>query len=93
MINKKKVFGIIIGLVGILLTRTNPWFESGSLQAFFVKTAGVMMACIGIAVFASGIKNKIEKTIRICPNCFKKNDAKKEICRRCKKSLEKLTQK
>jgi len=93
MINKKKVFGIIIGLVGILLTRTNPWFELGSVQAFFVKTAGVMMACIGIAVFASGIKNKIEKTIRICPHCFKKNDAENKLCHKCKKPLERAIQK
>jgi hypothetical protein len=93
MFNKKKLFGIIISLVGVLLTRSNLWFEPGSLQVFFVKTAGVMMACIGIAVFASGIKNKFEKTIRICPNCFKKNDAENEKCRRCKKPLEKPTQK
>jgi sulfite exporter TauE/SafE len=93
MFNKKKLVGILISLVGVLLTRSNLWFEPGSLQAFFVKTAGVMMACIGLAVFASGIKNKIEKTIRICPNCFKKNDAENEICRKCKKPLEKLMQK
>jgi len=93
MFNKKKLFGIIIGLIGVVVTKTNFWFESDSLQAFFVKAAGVMIACVGIAVFATGIKNKIEKTIRICPNCFKKNDAENEICRRCKKLLEKPTQK
>ena len=88
MFNKKKLVGILISLVGVLLTRSNLWFEPGSLQAFCVKTAGIMMACIGLPVFASGIKNKIEKTIRICPNCFKKNDAKNETCRKCKKPMK-----
>ncbi len=88
MFNTKKIFGIIIALIGVVLTKVTFSFEAGSSQAFFLKIAGVLIACTGIAVFAGGIRNKIEKKIRICHHCYKKNDAENALCRSCKKPLE-----
>ncbi len=90
MFNTRKLLGIIVGLAGVVVVRANLGFEAGSSQVFFVKTVGVMIACVGIAVFASGIRNKVEKKIRLCPHCYAKNAAEKEFCRRCKKLLKTL---
>lgn len=87
MFNTKKIVGIIIALSGVGLTKTAPWFGTASSRAFFVQTAGVLIACVGIAIFASGLNKKIEKKIRICPHCYKKNDANNKNCRSCKKPL------
>ena len=87
MFNTRKLLGIIIALVGVLCLTVCPWLEEGSTPGFFVRITGVMIACVGIAVFASGIKNKIEKKIRVCPHCYVKNDATQACCRSCKKPL------
>lgn len=92
MFNTRKLLGIIVALGGVLVSRGVLWQEQGSTPGFFVRIIGVMIACVGIAVFASGIKNKIEKKIRVCPHCYVKNDAALACCRSCKKPLEKPTQ-
>ena len=89
MFNARKLLGIIIALGGVFVSRPAPWLEEGSAPGFFVRITGVMIACVGIAVFASGIKNKIEKKIRVCPHCYVKNDAAQACCRSCKKPLTK----
>jgi ribosomal protein L40E len=91
MINKIKVTGLILALLGVWLSRFSPWTEPGTEQGFWVRMAGVLLACAGIAVFAAGIQKKFEKKIRICPHCYVKNDAEAELCRKCKRPIEKQT--
>jgi len=93
MINKIKVFGIFLALVGVWLSRFSPWAEAGTSQGFGVRVAGVLLACAGIAVFAAGIQKKFEKKVRICPQCYVKNDAEEKLCRKCKRPFEKNTEK
>ena len=88
MFNIRKLLGLIIALCGVFVSRFAPWLEEGATPGLFVKITGVMIACAGIAIFASGIKNKIEKKIRVCPHCYVKNDAAQAYCRRCKKPLQ-----
>ena len=87
MLNKIKLIGFLISLVGVVMVRANP-FDAASTPALYTKMIGVMVACAGIAVFAGGINKKVEKRIRVCPKCYKKNDAEQEFCRSCKQSLK-----
>ena len=87
LLNVRKLAGLSISIIGVVMVRANP-FEAGTPPALYTKMLGVAAACAGIAVFASGIKGKIEKKIRICPQCYKKNDAENTICRSCKKPLK-----
>ena len=91
LFNTRKLIGLLISIIGVLMVRANP-FESGTSPALYTKMLGVMIACAGIAVFVGGIKQKIEKRIRICPHCFKKNDAENTLCRTCKKPMTKNPQ-
>ena len=52
------------------------------------RIVGVFIAFSGIAVFSSGMKARIVERIRVCPNCFYKNNADLEVCRKCKKPLD-----
>ncbi len=89
MINKLKILGIILALLGVWLSRFSPWTGAGTSQGFGVRMAGVLLACAGIAVFVGGIQNKFEKKVRICPHCYVKNDAEADQCRKCKRPIEK----
>jgi len=89
LFNLRKLAGISISLIGVLMVRANP-YEAGSSPALYTRMLGVMAACAGIAIFASGINKKIEKKLRICPHCFKKNEAENGFCRKCKKPLADL---
>ena len=91
LFNTRKLVGLLISIAGVLMVRANP-FEAGTPPALYAKMLGVMLACAGIAVFAGGIKQKTEKRIRICPHCYKKNDAENTLCRKCKKPMTKNSQ-
>jgi hypothetical protein len=91
MFNKRKILGIITGLLGVFISRLNLWLEEGSSQVFFIKITGILIACVGIAVYGSGIKGIKDKIIRVCPHCYAKNNAEKASCRKCKKPLEKAS--
>lgn len=91
MFNKRKTLGIFIGLMGVLISRQNSWAEEGSSQAFFIKITGILIACVGIAVYGSGITEKKDKVIRVCPYCYAKNKVEKVNCCKCKKPLKKAS--
>jgi len=87
MINTKKLLGIFVGLAGVFISRYPLWSDPSPGRALGLRVTGVAIACVGIALFASGIHKKTDTKVRICPHCFLKNSATRENCIRCKKPL------
>jgi len=82
MLNTRKSIGLCLCLAGVLLARLNSFVAiQGWVQAVLV-VAGVSVALIGLAVFASGLK-QVSTTVRICPHCRARNQMAAERCTRC----------
>ena len=87
MVNKKTVSGIGLCLLGILLVKIQYLINITSDEQIVLFLAGVIVAFSGISCFASGLKKRITVKIRICPNCFYKNDINAGFCKKCRKEL------
>ena len=85
--NSKKVIGIIICLAGVALAKAKNFVPLSDQVAIICYSIGALIAFSGIAVFTAGMKSRIEKKIKVCPNCFFKNDAQRETCMKCRKDL------
>jgi ribosomal protein L40E len=85
--NTTKIIGLAICVFGVLLTRSEKFFTLGGSLEFALTALGIAVSFIGLAVFASGMKKRIEKKIRVCGNCFYKNDASATQCSKCRHAL------
>jgi len=80
----KKATGILFCFIGVFLARINIFFDIKKDVLFFICMLGVLIAITGLAFFAAGLK-RIERKIKICSFCYKKNDAEEKFCIKCKK--------
>ena len=86
MINSRTISGVCICAIGIVLNklytfsapvRDNPML----LMATFA--AGLAIVAVGLYVFTTGLRTRIERRIRVCTNCYYKNDATRTVCAKC----------
>ena len=87
MLNKRKIYALLLCLVGVLLTNLGRFLELEGFFYLYAPMLGLSFSFAGLALYLSGIKNRVEKKIRVCPNCFYKNDASLMICAKCKTPL------
>ena len=85
MINKKKIQGIIISIIGILMVKIKTFVFLEEKTYIFFYLMGIFISCLGIAVFTSGLNRFIVEEIKICPKCFHKNKSTNKKCKRCKR--------
>jgi len=91
MWNRQKSLGVVIAAAGVFLARIDSFSPIEKTLLFSLTALGIMIALAGIAVYAAGMPRELKK-IRVCPGCFARNEATAEVCRRCKKPLEKNKQ-
>lgn len=87
MINKIKIFAFIFCIIGVFFYNIKIFFCLDEKNILFFSILGLFFSFFGLALYISGIKNRIQKKIRICPKCFFKNEDKNLACIRCRSPL------
>jgi len=86
MWNRQKILGVLIAAAGVFLARIDVFFDVEKRLLFSLNVLGILIAFVGIAVYAAGMPKQLKRS-KGCPFCFTKNDAAAAACRRCKKPL------
>jgi uncharacterized membrane protein YidH (DUF202 family) len=86
MWNRQKILGLLIAAAGVFLARLEAFFAVEKRLLFSLNALGILIALVGIAVYAGGMPRQLKKS-KGCPFCFTKNDAAATTCRRCKKPV------
>ena len=86
MLNKQKIQGVILAVVGVFMARIDVFITLEKTQLFSISAIGIILALTGIAVYAAGMPRTV-KRVKTCPACLKKNYAEATICEKCKKPL------
>jgi ribosomal protein L40E len=90
LVNIKKARGLLLCLTGVLLAKSDRFFDVSGPTRLVVTAAGILLAFCGLAVFASGMHPRSEK-IRVCRHCFYQNPVAAASCGKCKKPLHEKT--
>lgn len=91
MWNKKKSAGIFLAVAGIFFTRIDVFFPVEKKIQFSLYILGIMIAFVGIAVYASGMKKKLTR-LKACPFCYAPNEVTAQRCKQCRKKLPDIDQ-
>ena len=84
MINKRKIYAFIFCIIGVSFYNLEHVFPLDETKILYFSIIGLSFSFAGLALYVSGIKNRVEKKIRICPKCFFKNDASTLDCIKCR---------
>jgi len=87
MTNKRKIYAFIFCIIGVSFYNLKRFFYLEESIIFYFSLFGLFFSFAGLALFLSGIKNRVEKKIRMCPKCFFKNEASNIICIKCRTPL------
>ena len=88
MLNIRTLSGIMLCIFGVLLAKLKS-FDLGFGEIFLMSSycTGILVSFFGLSVFMSGLKSRVSVKVRVCPNCFYKNEAEETICRKCKNPI------
>jgi hypothetical protein len=86
MLNRKKIIGIISCAAGVALARIDSFTCIKPDVLLYCKSAGILIALIGLAVFTSGL-TLVTKKVKVCSECYSKNAIDAVICIKCRKTL------
>jgi len=86
MWNRQKIQGMLLSAAGVFLARIDVFLSVEKKLLFSLNVLGILIAFVGIAVYAGGMPRQLKKS-KGCPFCFTKNDAASAACRRCRKPL------
>ena len=84
MANKRKIYAFVFCFIGISFYNLKLFFSLTGAMVFYFSIFGLSFSFAGLALYLSGIKNRVEKKIRVCPKCFFKNDASFLACLKCR---------
>jgi len=87
MINKRKIYAFIFCIIGVSFYNLEHVFSLDETKILYFSVVGLSFSFAGLALYVSGIKNRVEKKIRMCPKCFFKNEASNMICTKCNTPL------
>ena len=87
MVNKRKIYAFVFCIIGVSFYNIEIFFSLNESMTLYFSIFGLSFSFAGLALYLSGIKNRIEKKIRLCPKCFFKNDASNLDCIKCRSSL------
>ena len=83
MINKRKIYAFLFCIFGVFFYNIEHFFSLKENMALYFSIVGLSFSFAGLALYVSGIKNRVEKKIRMCPKCFFKNEASNMLCIKC----------
>jgi len=86
MWNKNKIAGIALAVAGIFCARIDVFLQLEKTLQISLYALGIMLAFVGIAVYASGMKKKLT-LLKACPFCFAPNEVTAKSCKQCRKKL------
>ncbi len=87
MANKRKICAFVFCIIGVSFYNLDRFFSLKESMALYFSIFGLSFSFAGLALYVSGIKNRVEKKIRMCPNCFFKNEASNIACIKCRSPL------
>lgn len=87
MMNKKKIYAFIFCIIGVSFYNFKHFFTLKESMILYFSIFGLSFSFGGLALYILGIKNRVEKKIRMCPKCFFKNEALNIICIKCNTPL------
>ena len=87
MANKRKLYAFVFCLIGVSFYNFKIFFSLDEPMILYFSIFGLSFSFAGLALYISGIKNRVEKKIRVCPKCFFKNVASNIACIKCRYPL------
>jgi hypothetical protein len=87
MANKRKIYAFVFCVIGVSFYNIELFLSLNESTVLFFSIVGLSFSFAGLALYISGIKNRVEKKIRICPKCFFKNEASNIACIKCRSPL------
>ena len=87
MVNKRKIYAFVFCIIGVSFYNLDLFFSLKKSIVLCFSIFGLSFSFAGLALYISGIKNRVEKKIRICPKCFFKNEASNIACIKCRSPL------
>ena len=87
MVNKRKIYAFVFCIIGVFFYNIKNFLYLNELMVPFFSIFGLLFSFAGLTLYISGIKNRVEKKIRMCPKCFFKNESSKIACIKCRYPL------
>ena len=87
MTNKKKISAFLFCIIGVSFYNIEKFFSLNDSILLYFSIFGLSFSFAGLALYISGIKNRVKKQIRMCPKCFFKNDSLNIVCIKCNTPL------
>ena len=87
MANKRKIYAFVFCIIGVSFYNIEHFFTLKESIILYFSIFGLSFSFAGLALYISGIKNRVEKKIRMCPKCFFKNAASNMLCIKCRSPL------
>jgi hypothetical protein len=87
MANKRKIYAFVFCIIGVSFYNIEHFFPLNDAMVLYFSIFGLSFSFTGLALYISGIKNRVEKKIRMCPKCFFKNEASNIACIKCRSPL------
>jgi len=84
MKNKRKIYALIFCIIGVSFYNIDNFFSLKDSLVLYFSIFGLSFSFTGLALYVSGIKNRVEKKIKMCPKCFFKNEASNIACIKCR---------
>ena len=75
-----------MAVAGVFCARIDVFLQVQNTLQFSLYALGIMLAFVGIAVYASGMKKKLTR-LKACPFCFAPNEVTATSCKQCRKKL------
>ena len=87
MANKRKISAFVFCIIGVSFYNIEQIFPLNDVMVLYFSIFGLFFSFTGLALYVSGIKNRVEKRIRMCPMCFFKNEDSNVACINCNSPL------
>jgi hypothetical protein len=87
MANKTKTCAFVFCIIGVSFYNIELFLSLNESTVLCFSIVGLSFSFAGLSLYISGIKNRVEKKIRMCPKCFFKNEASNMLCIKCRTPL------
>jgi uncharacterized paraquat-inducible protein A len=87
MANKRKTYAFVFCVIGVSFYNIELFLSLNESTVLHFSIVGLSFSFAGLAFYISGIKNRVEKKIRMCPKCFFKNENSNIVCIKCRSPL------
>jgi hypothetical protein len=84
MANKRKIYAFVFCVIGVSFYNIELFLSLNESTVLYFSIFGLSFSFAGLALYISGIKNRVEKKIRMCPKCFFKIEASNIACIKCR---------